>query len=103
MVEIHQPPNVNVIDEIWVGMSEDEDGKNGRQRLSPALQGSQSEPMASVACGGSPTEWTAARRPRSAAWIAGPCARLGSPFQRRSAGWALRQPDGWSDANGHEL
>jgi hypothetical protein len=33
MVEIHQPPNVKVIDEIWVGMSEDEDGKNGRRRL----------------------------------------------------------------------
>jgi hypothetical protein len=29
MIEIHQPPNVKVID----GMSEDEDGKNGRQRL----------------------------------------------------------------------
>jgi hypothetical protein len=29
MVEIHEPPNVKVID----GMSEDEDGKNGRQRL----------------------------------------------------------------------
>jgi hypothetical protein len=25
-------------------------------------------------------------------WIAGSCARLGSPFQRRWAGWALRQP-----------
>jgi hypothetical protein len=33
MVEIHKPPNVKVIDEIWVGMSEDENGKNGRQRL----------------------------------------------------------------------
>jgi hypothetical protein len=29
MIEIYQPPNVKVID----GMSEDEDGKNGRQRL----------------------------------------------------------------------
>jgi hypothetical protein len=29
MVEIHEPPNVKVID----GMSEDEDGKNGHQRL----------------------------------------------------------------------
>jgi len=29
MVEIHEPPNVKVID----GMSENEDGKNGRQRL----------------------------------------------------------------------
>ena len=25
MIEIHQLPNVKVIDEIWVGMSEDED------------------------------------------------------------------------------
>jgi hypothetical protein len=33
MVEIHQPLNVKVIDEIWAGMSEDENGKNGRQRL----------------------------------------------------------------------
>jgi hypothetical protein len=53
MAEIHKPPNVKVIDEIWVGVSEDEDGKNGRRRLSPAVQGSQSEPVASVACGGS--------------------------------------------------
>ena len=30
MIEIHQPPDVKIID----GMSEDEDGKNGRQRLS---------------------------------------------------------------------
>jgi hypothetical protein len=29
MIEIHQPPLVKVID----GMPEDEDGKNGRQRL----------------------------------------------------------------------
>ena len=29
MIEIHQPLNVKVID----GMPEDEDGKNGRQRL----------------------------------------------------------------------
>jgi hypothetical protein len=29
MIEIHQPPNVKVID----GMPEDEDGKNGHQRL----------------------------------------------------------------------
>jgi len=50
MVEIHQPPNVKVIDEIWVGVSEDE---NGRQRPSRAVQGSQSKPVASVACGGS--------------------------------------------------
>jgi hypothetical protein len=53
MVEIHKPPNVKVIDEIWVGMSEDEVGKNGRQRLSPAVQGGQSESVASVACDGS--------------------------------------------------
>jgi hypothetical protein len=33
MLEIHQPPNVKVIDKIWVGISEDEDGKNGRRRL----------------------------------------------------------------------
>ena len=33
MVEIHKPANVKVIDEIWVDMSEDENGKNGRQRL----------------------------------------------------------------------
>jgi hypothetical protein len=34
MVEIHQPPNVKVIDEIWVGMSEawlgDERGRDDR-------------------------------------------------------------------------
>jgi hypothetical protein len=29
MVEIHEPPNLKVID----GMSENEDGKNGRRRL----------------------------------------------------------------------
>ena len=34
MVEIHEPPNVKVID----GMSEDEDGKNGRQRLTVERQ-----------------------------------------------------------------
>jgi hypothetical protein len=28
MVEIHKPPNIKVIGEIWVGVSEDEDGKN---------------------------------------------------------------------------
>jgi hypothetical protein len=33
MVEIHKPPNVKVIVEIWVGMSGDEDGKNGHRRL----------------------------------------------------------------------
>ena len=33
MVEIHKPPNLKIIDEIWVGMSEDEDGKNGRAKL----------------------------------------------------------------------
>jgi hypothetical protein len=33
MVEIHKPPNFKIIDEIRVGMSEDEDGKNGRPRL----------------------------------------------------------------------
>jgi hypothetical protein len=53
MVEIHQPPNVKVIDEIWVGVSDAENGENGRQRPSPAVQGSQSEAVASVACGGS--------------------------------------------------
>jgi hypothetical protein len=53
MVETHNPPNVKVIDEIWVGVSEDENGKNGRRRLSPTVQGSQSELVASFACGGS--------------------------------------------------
>jgi hypothetical protein len=34
MVEIHEPPNVKVID----GISENEDGKNGRQRLTVERQ-----------------------------------------------------------------
>ena len=34
MVEIHEPPNVKVID----GMSENEDGKNGCQRLTVERQ-----------------------------------------------------------------
>lgn len=29
MVEIHKPPNERVIDCVWVGLSEDADGKNG--------------------------------------------------------------------------
>jgi hypothetical protein len=29
VVEIRTPPNVRVIDEVWVGLSEDKDGKNG--------------------------------------------------------------------------
>lgn len=29
MVEIRKPANVKVIDEVWIGMSEDADGKNG--------------------------------------------------------------------------
>jgi hypothetical protein len=40
MIEIHQPPNVKVID----GMSEDEDGKNGRQRLTVARERHRSSP-----------------------------------------------------------
>jgi hypothetical protein len=39
MVEIHEPPNVKVID----GMSEDEDGKNGRQRLTVERQPAMSD------------------------------------------------------------
>ena len=89
MVEIHKPPNVKVIDEIWVGMSEAEDGKNGRQRLSPAVQGSQSEPVASVACGGS--RRNGSRRGGQDRRHGSPDLRAtGSPFQRR---W----PDGLFD------
>jgi hypothetical protein len=29
MVRAHKPPNEHVIDEVWVGLSEDPDGKNG--------------------------------------------------------------------------
>ena len=28
-MEIHKPPNEKVIDEVWIGLSEDKDGKNG--------------------------------------------------------------------------
>jgi len=29
LVTLHKPPNTRAIEEIWVGMSEDSDGKNG--------------------------------------------------------------------------
>jgi hypothetical protein len=29
MVEIHTPPNERVIGSVWIGLSEDADGKNG--------------------------------------------------------------------------
>ena len=44
MVEIHEPPNVKVID----GMSENEDGKNGRQRLTVERQPHQVLAMSDV-------------------------------------------------------
>jgi hypothetical protein len=56
-------------------MSEDEDGKNGRERLSPADQGSQSERVASVACGGSRRNGSRPGGQDRAARIAKPCAR----------------------------
>ena len=28
-MKIHTPPNERVIDEVWIGLSEDADGKNG--------------------------------------------------------------------------
>ena len=90
MVEIHKPANIKVTDEIWVGMSEDEEGKNLRQRLSPAVQGSQSEPVASVACGGSR---------RNGSRRGGQDRRHGSPDLARD--WVHRfnaaQPDGLFD------
>jgi hypothetical protein len=56
-------------------MSEDEDGKNGRERLSPADQGSQSERAASVACRGSRRNGSRPGGQDRAARIAKPCAR----------------------------
>ena len=53
MVESHHSLNVKVTDEIWVSVSEDENGENGRQRPRRVVQESQSEPLGSVACGGS--------------------------------------------------
>ena len=44
MVEIHEPPNVKVID----GMSENEDGKNGSQRLTVERQPHQVLAMSDV-------------------------------------------------------
>jgi hypothetical protein len=35
MVEIHKPPNVKVIDEIWGGMSEHEDGQEWAPKTEP--------------------------------------------------------------------
>jgi hypothetical protein len=53
MVTIHKPPNVKRSSMRFGSACLKTRMANGRQRLSPAVQGSQSEQVASVACGGS--------------------------------------------------
>jgi hypothetical protein len=42
-MELHKPPNERVIDEVWIGMSEDADGKNGI--IATAIPGFGGTPM----------------------------------------------------------
>jgi hypothetical protein len=49
MVEIHKPPNIKVLGEIWVGVFEDEDGKNAEDWARRSKEVNQSWRLLSLA------------------------------------------------------